>query len=347
MTADKPHHHPGLSAGSALLILLAINLCWGASYAVAKYALDVVPPSTLAFMRFFLGGLFLMFLPGRKGGPIRSQDWLSLFLIGAFGLAVSNILLNQGLTMTSSTKTAIAASLEPVFTIVLAVIFLKEGLSRKTIGATLISIFGALILMLGNKSLTQLISELGNSGEFLGDLMVIVSTFLFAVYSILMKPVAQRTGAVRATSISFFIGALLLTPMVYLELREIWPISFTRESLIAIMYLGIICNALAFVLWNIILKFTDAGVMAVTLYVQPLGGIVIGWFWLGETLSYTGFIGAALIFAGIWLLPKESGNGNNRCTVMKRIDVQGMTVQCKDIRLCAAGYFSSRNCNTR
>jgi len=307
MTAEESQHQYKLSAGSALIILLVINLCWGASYAVAKYALDVVPPSTLAFMRFFLGGLFLVLLPGRKKSAISAQDWLNVFLIGAFGLAISNLLLNQGLTMTSSTKTSIAASLEPVFTIILAVIFLKEHLSRKTVWATLLSIIGALVLMLGDKSPGQLIAEISSSGEFLGDLMVIVSTFLFAVYSILMKPVAQRTGAVRATAFSFFIGAILLAPIVYCELRKIWPINFTRESLIAIMYLGVICNALAFVLWNIILKFTDAGVMAVTLYAQPLGGVVIGWLWLGESLSYAGFVGAALIFAGIWLLPKESG----------------------------------------
>ena len=306
-TAESKEHHK-FSTSSALLILLTINLCWGASYAAVKYALEVVPPSTLAFIRFLLGGTFLLLLPGRSRGRLSVHDWKDLFLIGSFGLAISNLLLNQGLTMTSSTKTSIAASLEPVFTIILAIFFLKELLQRKTVVATIISIVGALVLMLGDKSPAQLMAELSGSGEFLGDIMVVVSIFLAAVYSILMKPVAQRLGAIRATSLSFFIGALLLSPIVYLEVSQIWPIIFTRESLIAIMFLGVICNAVAFVLWNIILKYTDAGVMAVTLYAQPIGGVITGWIWLGESLSLTGFVGAALIFAGIWLLPKESGN---------------------------------------
>ncbi|PKP19810.1 MAG: hypothetical protein CVU05_10490, partial [Bacteroidetes bacterium HGW-Bacteroidetes-21] len=112
-----------------------------------------------------------MLLPGREQKPLKSQDWKSLFLIGAFGLAVSNLLLNQGLTLTSSTKTSIASSLEPVFTMVLAMIVLGETLHRKTIFATLIAIAGALILMLGDKSISQLIAELSGSGEFSGDLM--------------------------------------------------------------------------------------------------------------------------------------------------------------------------------
>jgi len=308
MTAEDSQHNYQLSAGSAFIILLAVNLCWGASYAVAKYALDVVPPSTLAFIRFFLGGFFLILLPGRNRQPLKLQDWKNLFFIGAFGLAASNILLNLGLTLTTSTKTSIASSLEPVFTIVLAIIFLGESLGRKTVMATAIAITGALILMLAGKAPAQLMAELSGSGEFLGDLIIVVSTFLFAVYSIMMKPLALRIGAIRATSLSFFIGAALLSPVVYLEMIKIWPLNFTRESLIAIMYLGIICNALAFVIWNIILKHTNAGVMAVTLYAQPVGGVLTGWLWLGESLSASGIVGAALIFAGIWLLPKEPGN---------------------------------------
>jgi len=308
MTEADSHQTYRLSPGNAFLILLAVNLCWGASYAVTKFALEVIPPSTIAFMRFFLGGLFLALLPGRKSSPLKSQDWKSLFLIGAFGLVASNILLNQGLTLTSSTKTAVASSLEPVFTIVLAILFLGETLCRKTVVATLTAIAGAFVLMLADKSPSQILAELSSSGEFVGDLMVVVSTFLFAVYSIMMKPLALRIGAVRATSISFFIGALLLSPIVYLEVAKIWPINFTRESLLAIMYLGIICNAVAFVIWNVILKHTNAGVMAVTLYAQPLGGVLTGWLWLGESLSFAGIAGAALIFTGIWLLPKESGN---------------------------------------
>ena len=308
MTADNSRKRHKYSAAVAIIVLLTINLCWGGSYAVIKYALEVVPPTTLAFLRFAIGGLFLMLIPMPKRGRLDRNDWKDLFLIGAFGLAISNILLNLGLTMTTSTKTSIAATLEPVFTIILAIIFLKELLQRKTIYATVISIVGAMVLMLGDKSPAQLMAELRGSGEFLGDIMVALSLFLAAVYSILMKPVAQRIGAVRATSLSFFIGALLLTPVVYLELSKIWPINFTRESLIAIMFLGVICNALAFLLWNIILKSTDAGIMAVTLYAQPIGGVITGWKWLGESLSYAGFAGGLLIFAGIWLLPKESGN---------------------------------------
>ncbi|HAE39224.1 MAG TPA: hypothetical protein DCG57_11385 [Candidatus Riflebacteria bacterium] len=306
-TGDSRKRHK-FSVAIAIIVLISINLCWGGSYAVIKYAVEVVPPTTLAFLRFAIGGLFLMLIPIPRRGHLSGRDWKDLFLIGALGLAVSNIFLNMGLTMTTSTKTSIAATLEPVFTIILAVIFLKEVLQRKTVYATVISIVGAMILMLGDKSPAQLMAELQGSGEFLGDLMIALSLFLAAVYSILMKPVAQRIGAVRATSLSFFIGALLLTPIVYLELSKVWPINFTREALLAIMFLGVICNALAFLLWNIILKSTDAGVMAVTLYAQPIGGVITGWVWLGESLSYAGFVGGALIFAGIWLLPKESGN---------------------------------------
>lgn len=290
----------------SVFILLSINLAWGASYAVAKFALETVPPSTLAFMRFFIGGFFLAILPTREHKErLNSKDWKDLFVVGSLGLAISNALLNLGLQMTTSTKTAIAASLEPIFTIIFAALMLKEVLQRKTLIATTVSIAGAAMLLLDNKSISQLINELTSSGGFLGDILVVLSILTTALYSILMKPVAQRIGAIRATSVSFFIGAALLSPIAVLELSQLWPISFTRESLIAIMFLGVICNAVCYLIWNIILRHTDAGVMAVTLYAQPVGGVLVGWLWLGESLSTTGLIGAGLIFAGIWLLPGE------------------------------------------
>jgi drug/metabolite transporter (DMT)-like permease len=208
--------------------------------------------------------------------------------------------------MTSSTKTAIAASMEPVFTIFLAGLLLKEHLKGRTVLAMGVSIGGALLLLFGNKDLVQLRTELFAGGEFPGDIIVLVSILLAALYSVLMKPVSNRIGSLRATSYSFFIGAILLLPVVYLEMSQLWPVTFTRESLLAIIFLGVICNALAFSLWNSILKQTDAGTMAVTLNAQPLGGVVIGWLWLGEKLSAFGIAGAALILVGIWLLPRES-----------------------------------------
>ncbi|GAB4283272.1 MAG: DMT family transporter [Candidatus Rifleibacteriota bacterium] len=295
-----------ISSSTAFFILILINLCWGGSYAATKFALDAVPPTTLAFMRFIIGGFFLCLLPCKHHHKLDRNDWKDLFLIGAFGVAIAYALLNLGLQMTSSTKTAIAASMEPVFTILLAALILKETMKTTAIKAMIISITGALLLMLGDKSLHQLIQEVFSGGEFLGDILVIFAILLCALYSILMKPLAQRIGATRATSYSFFIGAVLLLPVVYLEMSQLWPVEFTREALLAIMFLGIICNALAFGLWNMILKQTDAATMAVTLNAQPLGGVVIGWLWLDETLSTNGIIGALLILIGIWLLPKES-----------------------------------------
>ena len=290
----------------AFILLCLINLCWGGSYAATKIALNSVPPTTLAMLRFLIGGFFLLFIPHSRTHKLKKKDWKDLAIIGAFGVAISYALLNLGLQLTSSTKTAIAATLEPIFTMVLAAILLKEKLTSKIIYSMIISVSGAGLLMLGNKNLSTLYNEIFSAGEFLGDILVIFAILLAALYSVLIKPVTQRVGALKATSYGFFLGAFFLLPISYLELSQLWPISFTKESLLAIIFLGVVCNAIAFTLWNQILKYTDAGVMAVTLNAQPIGGIAIGVLLLGETLSLNGIIGTALILTGIWLLPIET-----------------------------------------
>ncbi len=304
MNQSKNDEH-SIRPSTVFIVLLSINLCWGASYAATKYALEVFPPTTLAFIRFVIGGFFLTLIPAGSHPNLTRKDWKDLFLIGAFGVAIAYSLLNLGLQMTTSTRTAIAAALEPIFTIVLAAIFLKESLKFRTFMAMAVSISGALLLMLGDKSPQQLFTEISSGGEFMGDLIVIVSILLAALYSILMKPVATRIGALRATSISFFIGSILLLPVVYLEMSQLWPVNFSNRALAAVIFLGLICNAFAFGVWNRILKHTDAGTMAVTLNAQPLGGVAIGWIWLNEVLTVNDLIGAFLILAGIWTLPRE------------------------------------------
>ena len=306
MKSVPQNTQPTFSPRLAFIILILINLCWGGSYAAIKFAMDVVPPTTLAFLRFLIGGFFLLLLPTNNKHPLGKKDWKDLFVIGAFGVAIAYAVLNLGLQMTSSTKTAIAASLEPIFTILLAAIILKEPLRNRTVIAMAVSIVGAGVLLVGGKSISQLYLELSGSGELLGDILVIFAILLCALYSILMKPVTNKLGAIRSTSYGFFIGAAILLPIVALELSQLWPLEFDRNALLSVIFLGVICNALAFGLWNLILKSTDAGAMAVTLNAQPVGGIIIGWAFMGETLTHYGIVGTLLILFGIYLLPKEA-----------------------------------------
>jgi drug/metabolite transporter (DMT)-like permease len=81
---------------------------------------------------------------------------------------------------------------------------------------------------------------------------------------------------------------------------------FTPTSVIAILYLGIVGSALAFVGMYWLLKKTTATNVSLITFVTPILAVVLGWIVLGEVLDPDVGLGAMLILAGIYLTMKPS-----------------------------------------
>ncbi|HQG27413.1 MAG TPA: DMT family transporter, partial [Candidatus Ozemobacteraceae bacterium] len=207
---------------------------------------------------------------------------------------------------TTATKAAIEITLEPIILVLLARMFLAERLHPRTMAALAISLAGTFLLLLGGKDPATLWKEIVGAGELLGDILVLFSVALGGVYTVISKPVSRRIGAMWTTALSSLIGAGLTLPLAAWEIGAGHVIQWSPGLVLAILFLGLICTALGFALWNLVLIDMPAGIMAVTLNIQPLAGIIIGWLWLGETMTLTGYAGTALILGGVSLLPVET-----------------------------------------
>ncbi len=295
-----------MSRRTGILLLLVMNFVWGGSYAVAKWALGFMPPATLLMSRFLLGGLVLLLVAPRPLPRIARRDWLGVTLVGALGITLAFLLNFWGLQRTTATKAAIEITLEPIILVLLARLFLAERLHPRTMVALAISLAGTFLLLLGGKDAATLWQEIVGAGELLGDILVLISVALGGVYTVISKPVSRRIGAMWTTALSSLIGAGLTVPLAVWEIGAGHVIQWNGGLVLAILFFGLICTALGFALWNLVLIDMPAGIMAVTLNVQPLAGIIIGWLWLGETMTLTGYAGTALILGGVSLLPVEA-----------------------------------------
>jgi len=298
---------------TGILLLLAMNFVWGGSYAVIKWALQFMPPATLAMTRFLIGGVVLMLLVPRPAPRISRRDWIGVALVGALGISLAFLLNFWGLQRTTATKAAIEITLEPIALVLLARLVLAETLRARTSLALAVSLAGTFLLLFAGKDPASVWKELTAGGELLGDLLVLASVNLGGVYTVLSKPVTGRIGPMWTTALSSLIGAILLAPASAWELFNGHVIQWSIGLGVALLFLGLVCTALGFALWNRVLVDLSAGDMAVTLNIQPLAGIIIGWLWLGETMTFGGYAGAALILAGVSLLPVKSaprGDGN-------------------------------------
>ncbi len=115
-----------------------------------------------------------------------------------------------------------------------------------------------------------------------------------------------RNLDVLTVSLIAFIGGLPVT-----LLGGAWELSRQNIGIITpgilggILFLGIISTALAMFLWNTAFAELPAGVASLTFFAQPVVGTLLGWFFLGETITPLFILGGVLIGIGILISAKE------------------------------------------
>ncbi len=276
-----------------------MNFIWGASYSVTKWILLSIQPATLATFRFTIGGFILFLLAEKREESLDRNDWIRVLGVGFFGITLAFLAHLHGIRLTTATKAAIEISLEPAIILLLSVVFLKEPFKLRTLAALGISMAGAWMLVAGNMSVEQLFREFSNGGQILGDILTIISVFLAGVYTIMIKPLAQKLGSIRAASYGCLTGSALLVPLSVMENYQGFVLPLTVNFYVALVFLSLVCTAFGYSLWNVALTEIPAAEMAITLNIQPLAGILVGAWFLNETLPWTGVFGTVLILLGV------------------------------------------------
>ncbi|MBF0546482.1 MAG: EamA family transporter [Candidatus Riflebacteria bacterium] len=295
-----------MSNRAAFWVLVFMNIIWGGSYAVSKWVLNYIPPTFLAATRFLLGGILLLFFSEGKTFQISKKHWMDLTWVYGLGISLSFIAQYQGIKLTTALKASMEMTLEPLFVILLAISVLKEPLKLQTLFGLTMSVLGTVLLVFDGKSITQIWGELKNGGQILGDILMLFSIFLGSAYSIFSKPLTKKMGPIKSTAWGCILSSVMLLPLVALEIQSGCKFEFNTSVFASIFFLGVICTALGYALWNKILVGMPASEMAITLNIQPIAGVAIGMIFLGERIGLIGCLGGIIILVGIWMVPFSS-----------------------------------------
>ncbi|MGH2533372.1 MAG: DMT family transporter [Thermomicrobiales bacterium] len=247
----------------APLALIAANVIWGGSAVATKAALDHVPPLTLACIRLAIAYAVLRPLVARIGErPTRGPDSM---LLGLTGVALFCLLQNVGLRYASAANTALINGAIPIMTAGLATLTLKERLNSRQCVGFLVSLAGVTTIVLVGQDATLRASVLAN-------LLPLASALSFAVYAVLGRRVFGERNALAIVTGSTRYGLLFLLPAAGLELALLGVAALTLHDALLLLYLGIGCSGLAFVLWGYGLTHYRASQGAVFGNLKPLAG---------------------------------------------------------------------------
>jgi drug/metabolite transporter (DMT)-like permease len=271
----------------------AMSLVWGIPYLFIKIAVDDgVPPAFVAWARVVLATVVLLALAWRAGvlGPLRGHG-RALLAYAVVEIALPFPLIAAGEQEVASGVTAILIAAVPLLIAVLAVRF--DPAERAT-GARLV---GLLLGLAGVAALVG-IEFGGRRAELLGAGAILLAALGYAIGPMILKQRLAQLDPRAMMGASLAMAAVLLTPAAALDLPDGVP---SAEALIALVVLGLVCTALAFVIFGVLIVEVGPGRALVITYVNPVVAVALGIAVLGERPGASAIAGLLLILIGSWL----------------------------------------------
>lgn len=291
---------------SDYFIILTTVIIWGGSFAATKYALAQAEPSLILLLRF-LFGLPVLAAGCLFEGSLRlptKREFIILALIGFQG-----IYFHQGIQAVAM-KTAGAGNANwmmvasPAIVALLGWIFLGEKISRSGAAGLLLSAAGVtLVLALGTVKGT---AETGSFGS-IGDYIILLSVLNWAVFLVISRNYLREDmppaflifwEMVFATLYAFVTTLIVGTDYSQMS-------AFTTQTWLSIIFLGSLSSAFAYLLWYKALSVMPVAKLIVFQFLQPVAGMVISYFLIGERYTLWLALGAVMIMSGIWLVNKR------------------------------------------
>lgn len=303
MADEKAPTNQPMSHTAWFALLFAV-FCWGLSFPLLKEALDLgILPITLAVLRYVIGliPLILYLVVKRDLIPILRalrRDWKLFLALGLVGITFPNLLQNYGMVWTSAHVSSIIQASGPVFTIILAMIFLHERLGRYKIMGTVLAIIGTLLLVTeGGVEFT--------GSTFIGNLLVLLSAISYAFSSILSKKSLERYDPLTVAILSILVGTPFLAMFWVIEnpVEQVPKISGYLWFIVII--LAMLPGVIALLLWFSVLKTREVSRIILFIYLIPVFATAIAFFVFGEVIEITTVLFAFIIICGVMIAQYE------------------------------------------
>jgi drug/metabolite transporter (DMT)-like permease len=273
-----------------LPVLVALTiLSWSSAFPAIRVGLQSFGPVELSLLRFMIAtipaGLYLLFM--RPALPTK-EEWYRLVPSGVLAVSLYTVFLNLGERTVPAGAASFVISTGPLFTALLAGIFLGEKFGIRGWLGSCVAFCGIGLIALGE----------GKGGVFNPDALWIVASALCAAISfVLQKPLFKTMSPLTVTAWCIIIGMLALTP--FFTSAFVQAKGGTTASWLALIWLGIVPGALAYAVWTTVLSILPAARATNFLYLVPPTATLFGFLLLGELPSSMALIGGLISLAGV------------------------------------------------
>lgn len=270
----------------AWLLFAAMCIIWGIPYLLIRVAVRDIAPGTLVFLRVAIGAIILLPLAFSRGGfgPVLRR-WRPLVMFSVIEMAIPWLFLSDAEKHLSSSLSGLLIAAVPLVGVVVA------RAIRSAEQADWLQVVGLLIGLVGVTMLVGLDFGDIHTTSLLEVLVVVIG---YAVAPVIM---ARRLADL--PSIPVVAASLLLVAIGYLPYAIVrWPSGIGAEQVASVATLGIVCTALAFILFFALIAAIGPARATVITYVNPAIAVLFGVTLLGEQFTLGMAVGFPLILVG-------------------------------------------------
>ncbi|WP_062307907.1 DMT family transporter [Alicyclobacillus sendaiensis] len=275
-------------------LLIVANLIWSASFTATGLAAESFSPPLIVMARMLVGGMVLLPFVARD---VRLRMWtwkkiLRISLLGLLGFTLPVTMETEGIRASSPALGAVSIALEPLLTLVVSAIAFRTPLGWRRWFAMILAATGAWIVAGCPRP--------GFAGYLLGDLLMLGAVACYAIYNAISGRLTADVSAASATSIMLLAAGIGCLP-VYAWTGHPWPRHVAHASLWSLVFLVFFATAAAYLIWIFVLQDHDVASAAITLYLQPVFGVLISIVVTGERPSALFYVGGAMILLAVFL----------------------------------------------
>ena len=280
------------------LLLILLSAIWGGAFTLNKIALDLYTPEVIVAGRLIVGSAFLIvliyFIYKRFTFNLSQLNYY-LFM-SLVGIVIPFIAIINGQRNIDSAMAGILMATMPITTILLSHFFLvDEKINQQKLIGFLISFFGVFILIyredlfINNSFSTTLISQL----------QVMLGSTLYSIAAIYGKKYKMTDPVSASTGTILFATFFMLIYLIFIDESNVSiPMLLVNYN---ILLLGILCTAIATIIYFQILQTAGASFLSIMNFLIPLWAILFGILILNDAFSWNYIFGLIIILAGIKL----------------------------------------------
>ncbi len=279
-----------------ILAIAALSLIWGSSFILVKKALVAYSPSQVGALRIFAASVFFIPFFLKRYKHIQSKHWGYLLLAGLTGNLLPALLFSIAGKYLPSAISGMLNAFTPLFTLIIGLTLFGQKFNPKQAIGLIIGLVGCLGLLLFGKNL-----ELDFN---IHALWVVLATFLYGINLHIVQSKLHDLHPLTSTSgVFMMIGIPAFFTLLGNGFFQVTIDSHTTWPLLSGIGLGIGGSALAMVVFNQLIKWTDAIIASSVTYIIPI--VALGWGLIdGESIYPIQIVFMFILLAGVYLVNK-------------------------------------------